>query len=318
MTDNSGNQGPSELRRLLSWANTNGGIIIIDEAESALGKRGRAVQDDEHQQQDFSRDCLNVLLSLTGTMGNIMLILTTTKPGELDDAVLDRMDEIIHLPLLASTERSDLLSNHFSRLFELKTDAPTSSFIGRIMARVIRRSTMKACYDNTFDVSRSISDLANATQLDNFSGRELEKLLQGVAYKTYASDAGVLDQTLWDTETKTLVAAFTAKHLGMNSETNRLPRRVNQNDKTKVKGKKRMRIVLQPKSSPAEASDDDGSGLGYGDWLLGNDTQKEKRKQKIVPAADTPPKRIITRSVMKSMSMRRARTPLRDITPRQL
>lgn len=240
-----------------------------------------------------------------------MLILTTTKPGELDDAVLDRMDEIIYLPPLAPTERSDLLTNHFSRLFELKVDAPTSSFIDNTLARVIRRSTMKACYDNKFDVSRSISELANATRLGNFSGRELEKLLQGIAYKTYASDAGVLDQTLWDTETKTLVAAFTAKHLGMSS----LSRRVNQNDKTKVKGKK----LLQPKSSPAEASDDDdGSGLGYGDWLLGNDTQKEKRKQKIMPPADTPPRKIVTRSVMKSMSMRRARTPLRDITPRQL
>ena len=61
-----GNQGPPELRRLLSWANKHGGIIIIDEAECSLGKRGKAIQGDEQQQQqDFSRDCLTVLLSLT-------------------------------------------------------------------------------------------------------------------------------------------------------------------------------------------------------------------------------------------------------------
>jgi len=213
-----GNQGPSELRRLLSWANKHGGIIIIDEAECALGKRGKAIQGDEQQQQDFSRDCLNVLLSLTGTMGNIMLILTTTNPGELDEAVLDRMDEIIHLPSLASTERTSLLRSHFSRLFELEPEQP-ASFLDR-MLRPIRGSTNKARYDNKFDVMRSISDLATVAELDTCSGRELQKLLQGVAYMTYASDAGVLNQSLWARETKKMMASFTAKHKGMSIEAN--------------------------------------------------------------------------------------------------
>ena len=72
-----------------------------------------------------------------------MLILTTTSPGELDDAVLDRMDEIIHLPSLTSTERCDLLSNRFFQLFEKETDHPILSFKDR-MLRTFRRVAAKA------------------------------------------------------------------------------------------------------------------------------------------------------------------------------
>lgn len=310
-----GSQGPSELRRLLSWANNKGGVIIIDEAESALGKRGKAIQgdDEQHQQQDFSRDCLNVLLSLTGTMGNIMLILTTTNPGELDEAVLDRMDEIIHLPSLASTERNDLLSNHFFRLFEVETDQPTS-FIDR-MLRKIPRSAVKARYDNKFDVMRSISDLANEAEMDKFSGRELEKLLQGVAYKTYASDAGVLRQSLWDGETKKLMASFTAKHIGRSIEANGRLRRTVKHEIGTVKAKKRNRskgtkkIQYKPVSSPDVAADDDDdeSSLGYNEFLLGKHAKKDTKR-----SVETPSGRVLTRSVLSS---RQTRTPLRDITP---
>jgi len=111
----SGSQGPAELRRLLTWASKRrqGGIIIIDEAESALGCRTKAKADkagadnslENNRTAGYSRDCLNVLLSMTGSFGNIMLILTTSNPNDLDEAVLDRMDEIIHLPLPPTDER---------------------------------------------------------------------------------------------------------------------------------------------------------------------------------------------------------------------
>ena len=306
-----GNQGPSELRRLLSWANKHGGIIIIDEAECALGKRGKAIQGDEQQQQDFSRDCLNVLLSLTGTMGNIMLILTTTNPGELDEAVLDRMDEIIHLPSLASTERTSLLRSHFSRLFELEPEQP-ASFLDR-MLRPIRGSTNKARYDNKFDVMRSISDLATVAELDTCSGRELQKLLQGVAYMTYASDAGVLNQSLWARETKKMMASFTAKHKGMSIEANGRLRRTVKHEIETVKAQKRNKIQYKPELPDATDEDDDENSLGYNEYLLGKHANRGASKRS-VQANETPAKRVLTRSVSVSKG-RNARTPLGDITP---
>mmetsp|Transcript_7596 Transcript_7596/g.13704 ORF Transcript_7596/g.13704 Transcript_7596/m.13704 type:complete len:327 (+) Transcript_7596:450-1430(+) len=97
-----GSQGPAELRRLLTWASNKrrGGIIIIDEAESALGSRAKTSPVNEGSDRTlengstssssgFSRDCFNVLLSTTGSYGNIMLILTTSNPSDLDEAVIE-------------------------------------------------------------------------------------------------------------------------------------------------------------------------------------------------------------------------------------
>mmetsp|Transcript_7597 Transcript_7597/g.13706 ORF Transcript_7597/g.13706 Transcript_7597/m.13706 type:complete len:297 (+) Transcript_7597:450-1340(+) len=95
-------QGPAELRRLITWASNKrrGGIIIIDEAESALGSRAKTSPVNEGSDRTlengstssssgFSRDCFNVLLSTTGSYGNIMLILTTSNPSDLDEAVIE-------------------------------------------------------------------------------------------------------------------------------------------------------------------------------------------------------------------------------------
>ncbi len=302
---NTGNQGPSELRRLLSWANKCGGTIIIDEAECLLGKRGNAPQDDDQQQQqDYSRDCLNVLLSLTGTMGNIMLILTTTNPGELDEAVLDRMDEIIHLPSLSSTERICLLRNHFSRLFELAPEQP-ASLMDRIL-RIVRISASKACYDRNFDVVRSITTLGNASELGTLSGRELEKLLHGVAYKAYASDEGVLSQSVWDVETRKLMMSFTAKQRGRNIETSGRLRRTVKHEIETVKARKRIRIQYKPDTLPCNTDDeDDENSLGYSEFLLGRHEKKSPKKRRI----QVSDRRATTHSVSKG----KHRKPLGDV-----
>jgi len=206
-----GSQGPAELRRLLIWASKKrrGGIIIIDESECCLLSRTKTKDKAESDSgSDYSRDCLNVLLSMTGSLGNIMLILTTTDPSELDEAFLDRMDEIIHLPLPSAPERNTLLRNQFVRQFR-KLDDKDQSLANRLLSKLCRTPT-KARFDFCFDVDGCLSDLASLTK--NFSGRELEKLIQGVAHKTYASDNGVLDVTLWRRETRALVAAVAAKH----------------------------------------------------------------------------------------------------------
>ena len=268
--------------------------------------------EDEQQQyqQDFSRDCLNVLLSLTGAIGNIMLIITTTNPGELDDAILDRMDEIIHLPPLDVTERTGLLQNHFSQLFEVEATIAPESVVER-MFRFFHRSSVKAHYDGSFEVKRSISELANVTEMKSFSGREIVKLLQGIAYKTFASEGGVMSQSLWDRETRKLIDLFAAKHKqGRSIESNGRLRRTIKHEIETVKAKKRNRIVYKPIASLG-ANEDDENGLGYNDFFLGKHYAKAKKR-----GADDLARKGSTRGISNAnYASSRVREPLQDITP---
>mmetsp|Transcript_27493 Transcript_27493/g.57373 ORF Transcript_27493/g.57373 Transcript_27493/m.57373 type:complete len:900 (+) Transcript_27493:94-2793(+) len=221
-----GSQGPAELRTLLTWASNkrHGGIIIIDEAETALGSRAKTRPDNEGSgttfesdsapsSSGFSRDCLNVLLSMTGSFGNIMLILTTNHPSEIDEAVLDRMDELVSLPLPTERERSALLSNQFFRLFcAMKDEGNHLSLVSRLLSKICRANT-KARHEVQFDAEGCISNLATDSKTKGFSGRELEKIVQGILHKTYASDAGVLDRKLWEQETTKLIRTVVHKHL---------------------------------------------------------------------------------------------------------
>lgn len=220
-----GSQGPAELRRLLTWASKkrNGGIIIIDQAEAALGSRAKVESDKEGNDallvsggrsasRRYSRDCLNVLLSMTGIFGNIMLILTTSNPSELDEAVLDRMDEIIYLPLPSALERSILLRNKFFRQFKQLDDGDdkTRSSSNQLLSNLSFSST-KAPFALNFDAEGCVFDLAVNTR--GLSGRELEKMIQGVMFKTHASVSGILDLDLWRRETEALIKAIASKHL---------------------------------------------------------------------------------------------------------
>ena len=215
-----GNQGPAELRRLLTWAskNRNGGIIIIDEAESALGSRAKTRSDDNPINgftandkmtfsSGFSCDCLNVLLSMTGTFGNIMLILTTSCPSELDEAVLDRMDDIIHLPLPSERERCDLLRNAFSNMFEQEHKVSLFSHA----LSIICKPTIRTKFEENFSTD-CLMELAKDSKTKGFSGRELEKIIRGVLHKACASDTGLLSNSLWERESKILCERFAEKH----------------------------------------------------------------------------------------------------------
>ncbi|KAL3782690.1 hypothetical protein HJC23_002590 [Cyclotella cryptica] len=217
-------QGPSELRRLLTWASKGrGGIIIIDEAESALASRSKtkresnplkgSLNNDEKASvllAGYSRDCLNVLLSMTGTFGNIMLILTTSNPSELDEALLDRMDEHVHLHLPSKNERYIILKNAFSKAF---CSNQISLGVRTRWSSLFSGDLSKAKYDKSFDVEKTLLDIAHDSNTSEFSGRELKKMIQMILYKTYASDSGILDNVLWKREVTMFCETLASKHL---------------------------------------------------------------------------------------------------------
>ena len=143
-----------------------------------------------------------------------MLILTTSNPSELDEAVLDRMDEIIYLPLPSAAERSILLRNKFFRQFEQLVDGDDENNMSpsnELLSTTLSVSTTKAPFALNFDAESCVFDLAIKTR--GLSGRELEKIIQGVMFKTHASVSGTLDSELWNRETDALIRAVAAKHL---------------------------------------------------------------------------------------------------------
>ena len=59
---------------------------------------------------EAQRSALNALLFRTGDQSrDIVLVLATNRPGDLDAAITDRIDEVIEFPLPGEEERLQLL-----------------------------------------------------------------------------------------------------------------------------------------------------------------------------------------------------------------
>ncbi|GFH19459.1 AAA domain-containing protein [Haematococcus lacustris] len=73
----------TQLHQAFDWAerSSKGLLLFIDEADAFLGRRSK----------DF------------------MVVIATNRPGDLDDAVLDRMDEALEFALPREEERLQLL-----------------------------------------------------------------------------------------------------------------------------------------------------------------------------------------------------------------
>ena len=214
------NLGPSELRRLLIWAESrrHGGILIIDEAESALGKRLRTSNasfsrsdKDNKARSDSSaaRDALNVFLSMTGeTGGKIMLILTTSKPSALDEAVLDRCDEIIHCNLPSEMERREIISLELDKRFAQNTTMTKKEHSFRSWLTPSRE--LYIAHD--FAIAVAVDDLSG-TMTRGFSGRELATIVRAVATAVYGSDECLLTEKLWNNAVSDICISIKSKKM---------------------------------------------------------------------------------------------------------
>lgn len=96
-----GRDAVTELHKLFDWAekSPNGLLLFIDEADAFLASRSRTNMSED------ARNALNAVLYRTGEASKkIMLVLATNRPGDLDAAAVDRMDEslLIDLPDVAA------------------------------------------------------------------------------------------------------------------------------------------------------------------------------------------------------------------------
>ena len=104
-----GKDAVTQIHRLFEWAQKSprGVLLFIDEAEAFLAQRTSGMSEPQ-------RNALNAMLFQTGTQSkNFMLVLATNRPGDLDAAVVDRIDEMVEFPLPTLKERSALCRLYF-------------------------------------------------------------------------------------------------------------------------------------------------------------------------------------------------------------
>lgn len=98
-----------ELNKLFDWAEKQkGGIILfIDEADAFLRNRKNS------EMSEYMRHTINSFLYRTGSPSeNVIVVLATNSPEQIDEAVHDRIDEIVGFGLPSFNERKTMLFHY--------------------------------------------------------------------------------------------------------------------------------------------------------------------------------------------------------------
>ncbi|KAL0378145.1 UNVERIFIED_CONTAM: ATPase family AAA domain-containing protein 3 [Sesamum radiatum] len=107
-----GPQAVTKIHEIFDWAKKSkkGLLLFIDEADAFLCERNST------HMSEAQRSALNALLFRTGDQSrDVVLVLATNRPGDLDSAVTDRIDEVIEFPLPQEDERFKLLKLYLSK-----------------------------------------------------------------------------------------------------------------------------------------------------------------------------------------------------------
>ncbi|GKU99177.1 hypothetical protein SLEP1_g12058 [Rubroshorea leprosula] len=179
-----GAQAVTKIHEIFDWAKKSkkGLLLFIDEADAFLCERNNT------RMSESQRSALNALLFRTGDQSrDIVLVLATNRPGDLDSAVTDRIDEVIEFPLPGEEERVNLLKLYVNKYLHDEGDN-ASSKLG-LFNKKPQKITIK---DLSEDVIREA-----ATKTEGFSGREIAKLVAGIQAAVYGRPDCVLDSQLF-------------------------------------------------------------------------------------------------------------------------
>lgn len=142
---------------------------------------------------EAQRSALNALLFRTGDQSrDIVLVLATNRPGDLDSAVTDRIDEVIEFPLPGEEERFKLMKLYLNKYLtggeDKKGDKDTK------WSHLFKKQSQKITVEGDL-TDQVIRDAAKKTE--GFSGREIAKLVAGVQAAVYGRPDCVLDSQLF-------------------------------------------------------------------------------------------------------------------------
>ncbi|CAN0479126.1 unnamed protein product, partial [Ectocarpus sp. 12 AP-2014] len=247
-----GRNASSELSGLMRWAGGGGGgsgssrgrgvAVVMDEAEAALGDRRKKGMSEN------ARSALNAVLLSTGELrAGFLMVLTTSCPQDLDEAILDRVDEVVHLPTPGLPERARLIRQYFSSY--LHHDPPadflrarvalgsaaaravtapaveaTSPVGGRESSAVGGRHFRKSSTSSTSSTSNSNSntglrDIDEAAGLmamlavrsEGFYGRDMAHFFSAVQAAVFGSEDCELTEALWASTERRKLKEFSEK-----------------------------------------------------------------------------------------------------------
>lgn len=180
-----GSQAVTKIHQLFDWAkkSNRGLLLFIDEADAFLCERNKTYM------SEAQRSALNALLFRTGDQSkDIVLALATNRPGDLDSAVADRIDEVLEFPLPGEEERYKLLKLYLDK-YIAKAGARKPGLFAKLFEKQQQQIEIKGLND---DLIREA-----AAKTDGFSGREVAKLMASVQAAVYGSENCVLDAGLF-------------------------------------------------------------------------------------------------------------------------
>jgi len=101
-----GRDAVTELHKLFEWAKTSrkGLLLFVDEADAFLQSR------ETNRISEDQRNALNAFLFRTGTESDqFMMVYASNQPSQFDEAVMDRIDEMIEFDLPQEHERKKMI-----------------------------------------------------------------------------------------------------------------------------------------------------------------------------------------------------------------
>lgn len=138
---------------------------------------------------EAQRSALNALLFRTGDQSkDIVLALATNRPGDLDSAVADRIDEVLEFPLPGEEERFKLLKLYL-RKYIAEAGERKPGLFSSLFKKQQQKIEIKGLNDDILKEA--------AAKTEGFSGREIAKLMASVQAGVYGSENCVLDSTLF-------------------------------------------------------------------------------------------------------------------------
>ena len=209
----------TRIHELFDWASTSrrGLLLFIDEADAFLAKRSGGVAAAEAS--PGVRAALNALLYRTGELSrDVVLVIATNRPEDLDTAVLDRMDEAIEIGLPDVEARERLVRLYFDKLIakgeDAGDDAPPRGLLAAIGLGKKRGSGKKS---TPIAVAPEVDDEALrkvAKDCEGFSGREIAKMIASVQGAVYGSGAPTLTLDVLNSVVRFKVGEHAARQSG--------------------------------------------------------------------------------------------------------
>ncbi|KAI3768003.1 hypothetical protein L2E82_18433 [Cichorium intybus] len=180
-----GAQAVTKIHEIFDWSKKSkrGLLLFIDEADAFLCERNST------HMSEAQRSALNALLFRTGDQSrDVVLVLATNRPGDLDSAVTDRIDDVIEFPLPEEDERFKLIKLYLHKYLHEDDDNKESKWNS-----VFKKKTKKIVVkDLSDDVIREA-----AKKTEGFSGREIAKLVASVQAAVYGRPDCDLDSELF-------------------------------------------------------------------------------------------------------------------------